>query len=108
MHRMLYVALLAALLPTACYVVPVDRGADYVVAPALPVVVELGVEPFYFHSGYYYYYNNDRRWNYSRARTGPWKALPRDRYPRETRFKDRDGRDRDYRDWDRDRKRDRR
>lgn len=94
MRKMLSVALLAALLPTACYVVPADRGADYVVAPALPVVVELGLEPYYFHSGFYYFYNNDRRWNYSRARTGPWKELPMDRYPREIRYKDRDGRDR--------------
>lgn len=106
MRKMLYVALLAALLPTACYVVPADHDRGYVVAPALPVVVELGLEPYYFHSGFYYYYNNDRRWNYSRARTGPWKELPRDRYPREIRFKDRDGRDRDYRDWERDRSRD--
>lgn len=106
MRKMLYVALLAALLPTACYVVPADR-VDYVVAPALPVVVELGLEPYYFHSGFYYYYDNDRHWNYSHARTGPWKVLPRDRYPREIRFKDRDGRDRDQRDWDRDRDRDR-
>ena len=103
MRKMLYVALLAALLPTACYVVPTDRGSDYVEAPALPVVVELGLEPYFFYSGFYYYYDNDRRWNYSHAKTGPWKNLPRDRYPREIRFKDRDGRDRDQRDWDRDR-----
>lgn len=91
MHRMLYVALLAALLP-ACYVAPA-HGPDYVVAPALPVIVELGPEPYYFHSGFYYYYH-DHRWSYSHARTGPWKALPHDRYPRELRYKDRGGRDR--------------
>lgn len=102
MHKSLYAALLAVLLPTACYVVPAH---DYAVAPALPVVVELGVEPYYFHSGFYYYYHDrDRRWDYSHARTGPWKALPRDRYPREIRYKDR-SRDRDRdRDWDRDRR----
>lgn len=105
MYRMLYVALLATLLPTACYVVPA-RGPDYVVAPALPVIVELGVEPYYYHGGYYYYYS-DRRWSYSHAKKGPWKALPMDRYPREIRFKDRDGRYRDHQDWDRDRNRDR-
>lgn len=107
MNKTLYAALFAALLPTACYVVPADRGDDYVVAPALPLVVELGVEPYYYHSGFYYYYNNDRRWNYSRARTGPWKELPRDRYPREVRYKDRDGRYRDHDGRDRDRSRDR-
>lgn len=93
MHRMLYAALLIALLLPACYVVPA-QGPDYVVAPALPVVVELGVEPYYYHGGYYYYYH-DHGWSYSHARTGPWRALPRDRYPREIRFKDHDGRDRD-------------
>lgn len=106
MRRMLIVALLAALLPTACYVVPADHGPAYVVAPALPVVVELGAEPYYYHSGYYYYYN-DRRWSYSHAKTGPWKDLPSDRYPREVRYKDRDGRDRDRdRGHDHDRNRD--
>jgi hypothetical protein len=94
MHRTLYAALLAALLLPACYVVPAHRGPDYVVAPALPVIVELGVTPYYYHSGFYYYYH-DHRWSYSHARTGPWKALPRDHYPREIRFRDRDGRDRD-------------
>lgn len=93
MHRTLHAALFAALLPTACYVVPTDRGDDYVVAPALPVVVELGVEPYYYNNGFHYYYH-DNRWGYSRARTGPWRDLPRDRYPREIRYKDRDGRDR--------------
>jgi hypothetical protein len=65
--------------------------------------VELGVEPYYFQSGYYYYYR-DNRWIYSNARTGPWYDLPRDRYPREVRYKDRrDGHDRDdRRDRDRD------
>lgn len=101
MHKTLYAALLAALLPAACYVVP--TGPDYVVAPALPVVVELGVEPYYYHRGFYYYYHDhNRRWDYSRARTGPWKALPRNHYPREIRYKDRDRRG-----WDRDRGRDR-
>ena len=94
MHRMLYVALLTALLLPACVVAPADRGPEWVVAPALPLVVELGVEPYYYHSGFYYYYN-DRRWSYSHARTGPWRDLPRDRYPREIRYKDHDGRDRD-------------
>jgi len=105
MQKIRYLALPAALLLTACYVAPVDRGPGYVVAPALPVVVELGVEPYYYHGGYYYYYN-DRRWTYSHAKTGPWRELPRDRYPREIKYKGRDGRDRD-RDGDRGRDRDR-
>lgn len=106
MQKRLVAVLLAALLPTACYVVPADRGPGYVVAPALPVVVELGVEPYYYHSGFYYYYNNSR-WSYSHDKAGPWKELPRDRYPREVRHKNHDGRDRDHdRDDDRDRDRD--
>ena len=88
MYRMLYVAILTAPLLTACVVAPTGRGSEYVVAPALPLIVELGAEPYYYHSGYYYYYHNDL-WSYSNARTGPWRDLPRDRYPREVRHKDR-------------------
>ena len=105
MHRMPYAVLLAALLLTGCVVAPADHDAGWVVAPALPVVVELGVEPYYFHNGFYYYYHN-QRWSYSHERTGPWRELPRDRYPREIRYKDRDGRDRGHDDGDRDRERD--
>jgi hypothetical protein len=95
--RMFYGPLFAALLLSACVVRPAHDNDYYVVAPALPVIVELGVEPYYFHSGFYYYYQErDHRWSYSRDRTGPWKELPRDRYPREIKYKDRDrGHDRD-------------
>jgi len=87
MHRMLLLAaLLAASLLTACVVAPAGRGPGYVVAPALPVVVELGVEPYYYHSGYYYYFHN-KRWSYAHSRKGPWRDLPRERYPREVRYK---------------------
>ena len=112
--KMFYGPLFAALLLSACVVAPSnDRGRDrdrdyYVVAPALPMVVELGVEPYYFSSGFFYYYQErDHRWSYSRDRAGPWNELPRDRYPRETRFKDRDhNRDRGHnRDGDHDRDR---
>lgn len=100
MHRMLVVPLLAAALLPACYVVPTHRG-DYVVAPALPPIVEIDVEPYYYKGHYYYYHQRDRSWSYSRARTGPWMELPRDRYPREIRYKERDrGRDRDRRNRD--------
>lgn len=97
MKRMRYAPLLAMLMLPACVVTPA-HGPDYVVAPALPVIVELDVVPYY-HGGYYYYYHHqDRRWSYSRAKTGPWKELPRERYPREIRYKDHDrDRDRDYR-----------
>jgi len=105
MNRMLYVALLTASLLSACVVTPTHRGGEFVVAPALPLIVELGTEPYYYHSGYYYYYHNDR-WSYSNERTGPWVDLPRDRYPREVRYKGRgDDRGKGHGD-DRDRDRD--
>ncbi len=93
MQRMLFAGLFAVLL-SGCVMVPAHEGQGYVVAPALPLVVELGVEPYYYHSGFYYYYH-DQRWSYARERSGPWQALPRDRYPREIRFKNRDGRGQD-------------
>ena len=111
MYRMLIIVPLMSLLLTACRVTPAG-GGSVVVAPALPVVVQLGTEPYYQQSGYHYYYNNDR-WTYAQARSGPWQDLPRSHYPRETRFKgrsyehrndgrgadqDHDGRDRDGRD----------
>ena len=105
-HRMMwYGPLFAALLLPGCVVSPA-YGPDYMVAPALPVTVELGVEPYYVHDGFFYYYHErDHRWSYSRDRAGPWKDLPRDRYPREIRYRDRDShgdrdreRDRDHRD----------
>ena len=105
MHRMFYATLLATFLLTGCVVAPSDRDAGWVVAPALPVVVELGLEPYYFHNGFYYYYHN-QRWSYSPERTGPWRELPRDHYPREIRYKDHDGRDWGHDGEDRDRDRD--
>ena len=111
MYRMLIIVPLMSLLLTACTVTPAG-GGSVVVAPALPVVVQLGTEPYYQQSGYHYHYSNDR-WTYAQARSGPWQDLPRSHYPRETRFKgrsyehrndgrgadqDHDGRDRDGRD----------
>ncbi len=102
MFRTLVAAPLAALLLSACVVEPIGRG-DYgvgvgvgiSVAPALPLVVELGPDPYYDQGGYIYYYDSGR-WRYANSRSGPWVDLPRSHYPRETRFRDRnDGRDRD-------------
>jgi len=80
MNRMLFAVLVAAPLLTACVVGP----------PGLPGVVELGTDPYYYHGGYYYYYHNDN-WSYSHQKTGPWRELPRDRYPREVRRRGQDG-----------------
>ncbi len=91
-------------------------GVDVVVTiPALPSVVVLQEEPYYHHNNYYYRYDNDR-WYYSKSKRGPWADLPRDHYPRETRYKGKTwkhdrgrddnyhdrGRDDDYRDGNRD------
>ena len=84
MDRMLIVAPLTALLLTACVVAPAPYGSGLVVAPALPLIVELGAEPYYYQGGYHYYYNNDR-WSYSHSRSGPWIDLPRSHYPKEIR-----------------------
>jgi hypothetical protein len=82
-----------ALLASACAVVPSHYGDGVVVAPALPLVVELGVDPFYFQGGFHYQFNNNR-WLYSRSRSGPWVDLPHSHYPREIRRRDERG-DRD-------------
>lgn len=86
-HAMPYGGLVATLLLAGCVVAP---GPDYVVAPALPVVVELDVVPYYYGGFYYHYHHPARRWTYSRHKNGPWMELPRDRYPREIRYKERE------------------
>lgn len=86
MNKMLIVVPLMALLLNACVVTPAHRGPGMVVAPALPIIVELDVEPYYYQGGYYYFYDNDN-WRYSNSRSGPWTDLPRSHYPKETRFK---------------------
>ncbi len=94
MYRKLIFVPLMALLLTGCLVVPAHQSSGLVVAPALPMIVELGAEPYYYQSGYHYYYNNDR-WSYSHSRSGPWSDLPRNYYPKETRYRGgSDGRDR--------------
>lgn len=84
MYRTLIAAPVAALLLTACVVEPARYGSGLAVAPALPLVVELGIEPYYYQGGYHYYYNNDR-WSYSTSRSGPWMDLPTSHYPKEIR-----------------------
>lgn len=90
MNRNLVFAPLAALVLSACVVAPVGSGYGAVVAPALPSVVVLGAEPYYYQGGYSYYYENSR-WRYANSRSGPWMDLPRSHYPREVRYEDRRG-----------------
>lgn len=88
MKRVLLAVLLGVLLLVGCVVVPGHRGSGAVLVPALPSIVVLEEEPYYHHSGYHYHYQDDR-WFYSNSRSGPWMELPRDRYPKEVRFKGR-------------------
>ena len=89
--RILLVALFSAFMLTACVLSPGPGGYGVQVAPALPAVVELGAEPYYYHGGYNYYYQNDR-WLYSKTRSGPWTELPRSHWPKEIRHSGRDNR----------------
>jgi len=93
MNKICLAVLLGMFLFVGCVVGPGRHGSGIVVVPALPLIVELETEPYYYQSGYHYHYRNDR-WFYSNSRSGPWAELPRDRYPRETRFKGR-GHERD-------------
>jgi hypothetical protein len=88
MKRLGLGVLLAMFLLVGCMISPGYRGSGMVVVPALPSIVVLESEPYYYQSGYHYHYQNDR-WYYSNTRSGPWAELPRDRYPKEVRFKGR-------------------
>jgi len=110
MKRILISMFIAVSLLTACVVLPAGRrghsSGGVMIAPFLPPIVVLGAEPYYSYSDFYYHYTN-HRWYYSRSRRGPWAELPRNRYPKEVRFKGKDriqnrGRYDDQRDRDRD------
>jgi len=88
MKRILVGALLGGVLLVGCFVGPGHRGSGIVVVPALPSIVVLEEEPYYYHGGYHYHYQGDR-WLYSNSRSGPWAELPRDRYPKEVKYKGR-------------------
>ena len=79
--------LVGMFLVVGCLVVPGRRGPEVVVVPPLPAIVVLE-EQLYYNSGFYYFFQNNR-WSYSNSRSGPWTELPKDRYPREVRFKNR-------------------
>lgn len=95
MKRMLLVVLFAASILSGCVVATAPPGYEVDVAPPLPAVIELGVEPYYYQSGYYYFHQNDR-WHYSKSRNGPWMELPRSHWPKEIRRRE-DDRDREFR-----------
>jgi len=78
--------LLMTVMFAGCLVVPGYRNEGVAVVPALPAVVVLGPEPYYVQGGYHYHYRNDG-WYYAHSKSGPWAPLPRDRYPREVKYK---------------------
>ncbi len=85
MKHLVLVALCALFMLSGCVIAPAPPpGYEVEVAPPLPAVIELGVEPYYYHSGYYYFYDHDN-WRYSRSRSGPWNELPRSHWPKEIR-----------------------
>ena len=88
MKRILLAVLSGVFLFVGCVVGPGYRGDGMVVVPALPSIVVLESEPYYYQGGYHYHYQSDR-WYYSNSRSGPWSELPRDRYPKEVRYKNR-------------------
>ena len=90
------VVICAPFMLTACILSPGPGGYGVEVAPPLPPVVVLDVEPYYYHSGYYYFHQNDR-WHYSRTKSGPWMELPRSHWPREIRHRGRDERGGEFR-----------
>lgn len=85
MKKSLLTLVFAAFVCVSCAATVGHHGAGIAIAPPLPVAVEL-VDPYYVYGGYHYYYHGDR-WYYSPSRDGHWRDLPRDRYPREVRFK---------------------
>ena len=90
MKRVLLADLVAVILLAGCMAGHAPHGGGVVVVPALPSIVVLDAEPYYQHGEYYYYYQNDR-WSYSNSKGGPWMELPRDRYPKEVKFKSKGG-----------------
>lgn len=87
MKRAISVVLLGCLLLTGCIMYTGHGGSGVAVVPPLPAIVELDLEPFFFHSGYVYRYHDDNHWTYSPSRNGPWRDLPRGHYPKELRWK---------------------
>ena len=80
---------LATMMLSGCLMAPYPPDGSVMMAPPLPAVVWLDRGPYYYNGGYTYYYHNSS-WNYSNHRGGPWRELPRDRYPREVRHRDGD------------------
>ena len=88
-NQILLGVVLLPLLIVGCLVSRSHRDGQITIAPMLPALVVLETEPYYVHEGYHYHYR-DGSWYYAHSRTGPWASLPRDRYPKEVRYRNRD------------------
>jgi hypothetical protein len=77
-------------------------GGSLVVVPALPLIVELDADNYYYQNGYYYSHRGNV-WLYSESKQGPWFRLPRSHYPRQVHYRGQNDRDRDHRDRGHDR-----
>jgi hypothetical protein len=87
--RALFAAAWIVTLTMGCWFHAGPGGIGIGIAPALPGVVEMGEDdPYFYQNGYYYAYRGDR-WSYASRNEGPWSELPRDRYPREVRYRSR-------------------
>lgn len=80
---------LATMMLSGCLMAPYPPDGSVMMAPPLPSVVWMDTRPYYYNGGYTYYYQN-RVWHYSNHKEGPWRTLPRDRYPREVKHRDGD------------------
>lgn len=89
MKKAMFTTGLATMILSGCVMAPYPPDGTVMMAPPLPSVVWLDTGPYYYNGGYTYYYQN-RVWLYSNHRNGPWRDLPRERYPREVRHRDGD------------------
>ncbi|HUI91479.1 MAG TPA: hypothetical protein VLX68_04440 [Chitinivibrionales bacterium] len=80
------IALVCGVLFLNCAVGFVGRRGHVVIVPALPEIVEVDPDGYYYQGDYVYWYNGGV-WFYARSRGGPWIRLPRERYPHDTHFR---------------------
>ena len=79
-------AIFALLICASCVATVGPYGTSYAIPPPLPAVVVLDDSPYFVHDGHHYYYNSNH-WYYSNYRSGPWRDLPRNHYPKELRYR---------------------
>jgi hypothetical protein len=91
MKKILISTIVMVFLLMACTVMAMGRRPPsvgvVVTIPALPSIVVMEQEPYYYHQGYHYHYTNDR-WYYSKSKSGPWIDLPRSHYAKEVKYKE--------------------